>query len=633
MTSLLKFVCFLCLFIVCTPDDRKVDLKDSTVIQEALHEALYAHKLVAMKSVNYAKRWKGIDDYDTLNSSLRIPCRDRVACEYLNPSIEMENVMILNGVFYLNHLDGKSNESLKVMKSFYASEIGWLPSTLVRTTDISQDWVTGPRFSLRWLETTVSKKCTTIWDTTAFFMHPWEPHNAFHAINDNVLSILMGIAVSYLLNGQITKSITLFKFNLSYFPLKPSGIMYQVLDFIFEDIARPASDLLKGGPHCIRKVVWSNGKKPFYKDSLAHLRKILYKFLVLVLQKNKYFPKLPTPELREKETKKTRKNKKVTLSVLLPPQVPRVVIVTRNFTGFGLKDPYRKLSYTSEVALKNAFEAQGAHAVICCDFTRVVTTVPRLLSYFSHADICVGMHGAGLTNCIFMQPQGIIIEIQSDYGFGFDSYLKIAQMQNGFYIAYDSRKDNITDNGSVPYGGTDLTMQHVDILVTMAIKTHSILHAPINYAKIPAISPASNGGIYQNSGYNTSSHHLSRYNKRLQSVIPFVSKETMNTIYSNRSRYHTNNQIHHIPPPNDHVLLHEDSRIMVVSPYIQDEISNSSVLGPLLEESGKHCKELPYYTYRLLTQAPMEHQFRCDINKLFTKSSGRLKARLILDFV
>ena len=619
MQLLLKIIYFLCLFIVCTTDDRKIDLKDTTIIQEALHETLYAHNLVAMKSVNYAKRWKGIDGYDTLNSSLRIPCRGRVACEYLNPSIEMENVIILDGVVYLNHLDAKSNETIQVMKSFYASEIGWLPSTLVRTSDHSQDWVTGPRISFRWLDNKVPKKCATIWDTTAFFIHPWEPNNAFHALNDNILSVLMGIAVSYLLNGHITKSVTLFKFNLSYSPSKPSGIMFKVLDFIFADIARPASDLLKGGPHCIRKVVWSNAKKPFYKDSLAHLRKILHNFLVLVLQKNKHFPELPTPEFREKEKKRTS------------PQVPRVVIVTRNFTD-GLKNPYRKLSYTSEVALKNAFEAQGAYVVICCDFTRVVTTVPRLLSYFSHADICIGMHGAGLANCIFMRPQSIIIEIQSGFGFGFDSYLKIAQMQNGFYIAYDSRGDKKTVDGSVPYAGTDLTMQHVDILVTMAIKTRSILHAPVNFSKI-AHAPASNGGIYYSSGYNTSSHHLSRYNKQLQSVIPFVSKEAMNILYSNRNRNQVDNQIHHIPPPNDHVLVHEDNRIMIVSPYIQDNISNSSVLGPLLEESGNYCKELPYFTYRLLTKPPMEHKFQCDLNKIFTKFSGRLKARLILDFV
>ncbi len=620
-------VLFMCALIVCTSDDRSVDLKKSTAIQEALHEALYEYKLVTIKSVNYAGKWKGIDSFDSLISSLRIPCRDRVACEYLNPAIELENVMILDGVFYLNHLDAKSNESVKVIKTFYASEIGWLPSNLVRTTDISQDWVTGPRFSLRWLDNKVPKKCVTTWDTTAFFVHPWEPQNAFHAMNDNILSVLMTITLSYLLNGHITKNITLFKFNLSYVPLKPSGIMYQVLDFLFGDVTRPASDLLKGGPHCIRKVVWSNGKKPFYKDSLAHLRKILYKFLILSLQKNKNFPELSAPELREKASKKSKKRKKAQSSAA---EAPRVVIVTRNFTGMGLRDPYRKLSYTSEVAIKTAFEAKGAHAVICCDFARVVTTVPRLLSYFSHADICVGMHGAGLANCVFMRPQGIVMEIQSNYGFGFDSYLKIAQMQEGFYIAYDSRKDNTTDDGSVQYGGTDLTTQHVDVLVTMAMKAHTILRTPIKHSKQLLMRT----GDSHSNGYNASGHHhTSRYDKRLQSVIPFVSKEAMNMVYSERSRYQTNNLIHQIPPPNDHVLLHEDNRILVVSPYVQEEVSNSSILGPPLTESAKHCKELPFYTYRLLTQAPIEHLFRCDFNKLFTKSSGRLKARLILDFV
>ena len=127
------------------------------------------------------------------------------------------------------------------------------------------------------------------------------------------------------------------------------------------------------------------------------------------------------------------------------PSIVRVVIVTRN-TTYPDTIPKRKLSKRSELALLHAYHQYDhkqqqqpqqqqqqqttsttattttttttpAHqttptgssttdekattsvivrAVICCDWT-IVQSLPQLLSYFGHADIIVGAHGAGRT--------------------------------------------------------------------------------------------------------------------------------------------------------------------------------------------------------------------------------------------
>lgn len=39
---------------------------------------------------------------------------------------------------------------------------------------------------------------------------------------------------------------------------------------------------------------------------------------------------------------------------------------------------------------------------ICCDFTHV-STIEAVIDHFHEADICVGIHGAGLANCVLVR--------------------------------------------------------------------------------------------------------------------------------------------------------------------------------------------------------------------------------------
>jgi hypothetical protein len=150
----------------------------------------------------------------------------------------------------------------------------------------------------------------------------------------------------------------------------------------------------------------------------------------------------------------------------LPP--PRVVIVTRNLTAPD-DSPYRKLSRASEEGLVKAFQQRGASAVICCDF-KYVNTVPKLLSYFGHMDICIGIHGAGMSNCIFGKEGLVVLEMQVWHAHGFDSFMKIAHMAGGHYLYYDSRSVPVVRTKGA---GTKLEQQVIEGMVDATLALYS----------------------------------------------------------------------------------------------------------------------------------------------------------------
>eukprot|EP01038_Epipyxis_sp_PR26KG_P017269 gene17269-23812_t len=49
------------------------------------------------------------------------------------------------------------------------------------------------------------------------------------------------------------------------------------------------------------------------------------------------------------------------------------------------------------------------------------------------------MHGAGLANCVFGSTNMIIVEMQMQNAFGFDSFMKISHMSHGHHLFYDIR--------------------------------------------------------------------------------------------------------------------------------------------------------------------------------------------------
>ena len=142
----------------------------------------------------------------TLRSSLRFRCRDYLACEYHLPIIELENVVIDRGVIYLNDPD---KESLLAMERMLDPAVmfkvtkGRLPSTLIQN-NADNEWIPGPQIVTYSAAAAAAKasrskggsgngggetgpvRCRRVWNTNAYFLFPWEAHNAFHSLNDNV---------------------------------------------------------------------------------------------------------------------------------------------------------------------------------------------------------------------------------------------------------------------------------------------------------------------------------------------------------------------------------------------------------------------------------------------------------------
>jgi capsular polysaccharide biosynthesis protein len=54
--------------------------------------------------------------------------------------------------------------------------------------------------------------------------------------------------------------------------------------------------------------------------------------------------------------------------------------------------------------------------------------MPLTLAHFAYADICMGVHGAGLANCAFVNPNALMFEFQNWHNYGFDSFAKVSNI-------------------------------------------------------------------------------------------------------------------------------------------------------------------------------------------------------------
>lgn len=305
------------------------------------------------------------------------------------------------------------------------------------------------------------------------------------------------------------------------------SLLYKLIHHLFpkSNIYR-ANRILNGGPHCIRHLTWGTAIKPFYRDSLVELRRVTYKVFNQVLRSSDGYPNQSAPELQYERH--------------VMNKYPRVVIVTRNSTRAD-PSPFRKLSRQSETELKQAFKAKGSPAVICCNF-QYVSTTKRLLSYFGHANICIGIHGeitltefclntgntridsgAGLTNCILSSENVIVVELQNDHAYGFDSFMKVAHMMNGVYIFYDIRhekKHRGKGAGAILPASTIETIANLCLSIYSRIRAQQEAKLEVNYKWL---YDASNVGH---------SHIISFTNKTTLPSKPSVHSELQNMISS-----------------------------------------------------------------------------------------------------
>lgn len=413
-------------------------------------------------------------------SVIRQRCTDYLACEYFNPMIELENVIFMNGQIYANNVDTESVKVINSLSRGYAGKEKHLPAFMA-TFNLQSDWVVGPQINYNVAGSSGGKgpkTCKHVWNTSVYFHFPWEAKNAYHSLNDNLLSLLASITIQQIFNPHtLPEYRTLLLLKPDPAVPGPFNHLFSLLKYIFDNDVRQASALLRGGPHCVRRVTWGNAIKPMYRDSLVHLRRFLFKILKKILHKSSIWPTYRNPVFNMNGDRDWKRDP------------IRVVIVTRN-TSLEDTIPYRKLSYATEKSIADTFRSYGAIVEICCDF-KIVNTPSKLLEHFANVDICLGMHGAGLANCVLGREGLVLVEAQHQHAFGFDSFTKIAHMAGGTYVFYDSR--NVV-KARGPGAGSVLSHDTIDNMARTAIRlvrTKQVVEAKVDgfwiYPKLPEL--------------------------------------------------------------------------------------------------------------------------------------------------
>mgnify|MGYP002389347369 CR=1 FL=1 len=106
-----------------------------------------------------------------------------------------------------------------------------------------------------------------------------------------------------------------------------------------------------------------------------------------------------------------------------------VVVVTRGQSGVR--------TLRNENLIVEAFQKLGHRAVLCCDFRAMSIAAQVALSF--HADVVLGIHGAGLMNAVFMKKGGMLVELRSHYGFDTGLFLRVADSRQAAYVTMDIR--------------------------------------------------------------------------------------------------------------------------------------------------------------------------------------------------
>ena len=206
-------------------------------------------------------------------SRVRRRCSDFWACEHATLALEIDGAIFHNGVLYLHDADAQSREAVEGVRKFYNSLLGrhppetpnqyYLPPTFTLYEESSSH--SGPRWveglPIKFIDTNhgLNFTCERLWDSSVYFLHPYFPDNNFHALNDNVFSVLASVLLQHIMGATLGGSIhrTLFLFRNRDKPGQSHNLspMFKILYMLFDDV-KPAREVVVGGPHCIRHMVW-----------------------------------------------------------------------------------------------------------------------------------------------------------------------------------------------------------------------------------------------------------------------------------------------------------------------------------------------------------------------------------------
>ena len=164
------------------------------IINQALDEVLGSKKSTIRKP--FASE---INAKQFPYSRVRLRCENYTACVDSTPMIEIDNAVVRGDVIYLYQPDAESMEVISRFPNLLGAKSDRLPIVQQKivqrdsTTEGPIRWLPGPQIVIK--QTMKDLRCDKIWDTSAYFLHPWEVTNTFHALNDNVLKILASVVL------------------------------------------------------------------------------------------------------------------------------------------------------------------------------------------------------------------------------------------------------------------------------------------------------------------------------------------------------------------------------------------------------------------------------------------------------
>jgi len=192
---------------------------------------------------------------------------------------------------------------------------------------------------------------------------------------------------------------------------------------------------------CFRRVVWGVGLRIHYVDAMVVLRRLTADYArAFVIER--YNPPIPPAFLGAKlsrNIKSISESGGISEELVVYGRPLRVMLISRGSSGKGR-------TLRNEQLLVDRLRQAGAlvHATWSSDEK---TPMRLQVGIAVHADVIVGLHGAGLVQGVFAPRGCILVELKTQYGYQSDIFLRTSDSRQGTHVHIDVR--NYSSPGEV----------------------------------------------------------------------------------------------------------------------------------------------------------------------------------------
>lgn len=240
--------------------------------------------------------------------------------------------------------------------------------------------------------------CAT-WDSASlFFLQPYHIGNLCHLMNEAVLPLML------LALGVERTDCEVYMYRAAFPPAFSKKSLPHFGSALNATCARvgQAESFWLSPRRCVSRLTWGLGVKPIFSSfRVASFRKAVSELRSRMMMSRRRLPGSPLWPVSQ--------------------EPPALTITLRRLNG-----GWRSIRDYS--LLEERFRID-AH---CCDFQ---TPLSAQLELLESASVVIGLHGAGLTNILFVRDRPVLIELKPTYGLAAFEYRKYTQSVSGGYAA------------------------------------------------------------------------------------------------------------------------------------------------------------------------------------------------------